>query len=65
MSDKTNSNTFSEDVEFNAALGWLTPCQCRLPLGLALLLNAANVTSSTTGAARNRPLSLSLISGQD
>jgi len=24
MSDKTNSNTFSEDVEFNAALGWLT-----------------------------------------
>jgi hypothetical protein len=24
MSDKTNSNTFSEDVKFNAALGWLT-----------------------------------------
>lgn len=24
MSDKTNSNAFSEDVEFNAALGWLT-----------------------------------------
>lgn len=24
MNDKTNSNSFSEDVEFNAALGWLT-----------------------------------------
>ncbi len=23
MSDQTNSNTFSEDAEFNAALGWL------------------------------------------
>jgi hypothetical protein len=24
MSDKKNSNTYSEDVEFNVALGWLT-----------------------------------------
>ena len=23
MSDKTDSNTISEDLEFNAALGWL------------------------------------------
>jgi hypothetical protein len=23
MSDKTTSNAFSEDVEFNTALGWL------------------------------------------
>jgi hypothetical protein len=38
MSDKTSSKTFSEDAEFKVHLAGLQPCQCRLPLGLALPL---------------------------